>query len=64
MTTEYRAVTNRTDPPTPFNWSFPKPDVNWGSFIHDLYAYEVLWWESREVNKDGSSTAWKRVSNE
>lgn len=61
MTTEYRAITNRNGRPLPFNYIFTKPDVNWGGYFHDLRAHEVLWWESHEVNRDGSATAWKKM---
>ena len=61
MAIEYRAIVDSKNGPIPYNYIFPKPDVIWGSWYHRLRATEVLWWESHEVNSDGSATAWRRV---
>lgn len=62
MATEYRPIVNSKNGPIPHYLTFPKPDVIWGSWYHYIRASDVLWWESHEVNSDGSATAWTRVT--
>lgn len=46
--TEYRVVYKRNGREE-WRGGFPKPDIDWASWIHNILPYEVVRWEKRDI---------------
>jgi hypothetical protein len=53
MVKEYRVVYRR-DGREQFRDGFPKKDINWGGYFHNIKQHEIIRWEERTT----SPTPW------
>ena len=49
---EYR-VAYRRDGIVQYQDGFPKPDLNWGSYFHNIRPHEVIGWQKRTIGEWG-----------
>ena len=53
--TEYRVVYLR-DGHLLYKDGFPKKDIQWGGYFHNINGYEVVGWEERTI----TTSAWRK----